>query len=101
MNRWRRIVLAAGLAMVLVAGQQVVLLHELDHAADRTARKDTDTRTPCKLHFACSQLASALGGTVPAALPEVRADFAPPLHYALAAGAPPVFAFQSRGPPIG
>jgi hypothetical protein len=98
---WRRILLAAWLAMSLTTARQLVLLHDLDHAADRIAGKGSHTGASCKLHFACSQLASAVGGKLPATLSELRSGYQPPLHRALAGGAPFAFAFQSRGPPIG
>ena len=99
MKRWRHILVAAWLALAFVAGQQLVVLHALGHAADRIANKDTDATATCKVHFACSQLASVVSAKPVAVLPVSFAANA--LHGArevpgtLAAR----FAFLSRGPP--
>jgi hypothetical protein len=99
MKSWSRILLAAWLALAVLAGQQLVVLHELGHAADRIAHKDADTHG-CKLHFACSQLAAAAGGKASPTLPVAAGTYAQPLARTLAAGAAPLLAFHSRGPPI-
>src|SRR3954468_22847021 len=99
MKRWRHLLVAAWLALALVAGQHLVLLHALGHAADRIAKKDADTTSGCKLHFACSQLASAAGAKATPALPPVVFSDAVPASRMAAGGAAPLFAFLSRGPP--
>jgi|SRR5690348_2018397 len=99
MKRWRHILLAAWLAMAFVAGQQLVLRHALGHAADRIANKDSDAPAGCKLHFACSQLASAVGAKPPPLLPPAAFSDAVPVSRIACGGAAPLFAFLSRGPP--
>lgn len=99
MKRWRHLLVAAWLAVALVAGQQLVLLHALGHAADRIANKDSDAPAGCKLHFACSQLASAMGAKPPPMLPPVAFSDAAPFVRGASGGAAPFFAFLSRGPP--
>jgi len=99
MKRWRHIFVAAWLALAFVAGQQLVLLHGLGHAADRITKKDGDAPAQCKVHFACSQLASAVGGKAAPLLPPAAFSDAVPVSRSAAPGAAPIFAFLSRGPP--
>jgi len=99
MKRWPHLFVAAWLALALVAGQQLVLLHALGHAADRIANKDGDAPAGCKVHFACSQLASAVGAEAPPTLPPVVFSDAMPSSLAATPGAAPIVAFLSRGPP--
>lgn len=99
MKRWRHILVAAWLALALVAGQQLVVLHALGHAADRIANKDTDAMATCKVHFACSQLASIVSAKPVPLLPVSFAANA--LHGAreLPGAVATRSAFLSRGPP--
>jgi hypothetical protein len=99
MNRWRHILVAAWLALALVGGQQLVVLHALGHATERIANKDKDSTPTCKIHFACSQLANAMGGKPPALLPVPLAQHAAVAPASVVADVAPVFAFLSRGPP--
>src|SRR5436305_12897861 len=99
MKSWRRILFASLLALAVLVGQQLVVLHELGHAADRIAHKDSDAAPSCKLHFACSQLASAVGAKPVPAMPLSRGVYTVPAARELPAGAAPLFAFHSRGPP--
>jgi len=99
MTRWRQLLVAAWLALALVAGQQLVLLHALGHATDRIANKDGDLPAGCKLHFACSQLASAVSAKLPPMLPPVAFSDAAPVSRIVTGGAAPLYAFLSRGPP--
>jgi hypothetical protein len=99
MKHWRHILVAAWLALALVGGQQLVVLHALGHATDRITNKDKDSTATCKIHFACSQLANAMGGKAPALLPVPLAQHAGQLPVELAFHTEPVLAFHSRGPP--
>jgi len=99
MKRWRHILVAAWLALALVAGQQLVVLHALGHAADRIANKDTDATATCKVHFACSQLASIVSAKAIPVLPVSLAAHARPVARDLSASVATRFAFLSRGPP--
>ena len=99
MKRWRHILVAAWLAFALVAGQQLVLLHALGHASDRIAHKDGDAAKDCKIHFACSQLASAAGAKAPPTVPLAIAPVERIATHASAEAAAPILAFRSTGPP--
>ncbi|HZZ91967.1 MAG TPA: hypothetical protein VFE23_05350 [Usitatibacter sp.] len=98
MNRWRHWLVAAWLALALVAGQQLVMLHALGHAAERIADKDRDA-AHCKIHFACSQLASAMSGKALPTLPLSMALHAAPMSRDLGAHLAPDFTYLSTGPP--
>ena len=98
MKRWRHVLVAAWLAFALVAGQQLVVLHALGHATDRI--NDKDATATCKVHFACSQLASIAGAKTVPALPVPSAVHALNGARDLPGEIEPSFAFLSRGPPI-
>jgi hypothetical protein len=55
---------AAWLALTLVVGQQAVLLHDLGHALEQRDG-GVPTEKTCDTHFACAQLASAVGASPP------------------------------------
>jgi hypothetical protein len=90
MTRWHSILLVAWLAFAFVGGRQLVVLHELGHAADRIAHKDGDTAKHCKIHFACSQLAAAAGSKAPPAVPVAIAPLERIAAHALSEGAAPI-----------
>lgn len=100
MKPLRRILALAWLALALAIGQQAVVLHDLRHAVDDRA-DDPRHHAPaqCDEHFACAQLAGAVGATA-SAVSVIAA--APPRHEAPAlhaAAAAPRFAFRARAPP--
>ncbi|HZZ91970.1 MAG TPA: hypothetical protein VFE23_05365 [Usitatibacter sp.] len=95
----RRMAVAAWLAFVLVLGQQRVALHDLAHAHERIHQRDGVPAAKCSVHFACSQLASAVGAKPPPAVPLSFAVQAAPDSGGLPTGAAPTFVFLSRGPP--
>jgi hypothetical protein len=98
MKRWRHVLVAAWLAFALVAGQQLVVLHALGHATDRI--NDKDATATCKVHFACSQLASIVGAKTAPVLPIPSSVHALNGARDLPGEIEPSFAFLSRGPPI-
>ena len=99
MGRARRFLAAAWLAFALVLGQQLVALHALGHATDRIVNKDKDSTAACKVHFACSQLANAMGTSASALPPLPLAQHAVAVASERPSHAAPAFAFLSRGPP--
>ena len=102
LSGFHRFFAAAGLALALLAGQQAVLLHDLRHAVERVAgRQDPGqpAEKSCDTHFACAQLSSAVGTSLPVlALSDSRGTEEPA---APANGAPQRtrLAFRSRAPP--
>src|SRR5512139_185596 len=69
MRSLRRLGLVLWLAITLVAGQQLVLWHDLGHATESLARADgpgdpaDKAPSKCEQHFTCAQLSGALGMT--------------------------------------
>ena len=69
MQSLRRLGLVLWLALALVAGQQLVLWHDVGHAGGHLAAHDGDERgdkggaqpSKCEQHFTCAQLSGALG----------------------------------------
>lgn len=61
MKALRHLGFALWLAFALVAGQQLVLLHELGHAAEKLAQKQDSKPAPakCDQHYATAQLTGA------------------------------------------
>jgi hypothetical protein len=98
MTRLRRILFAFLMAFAVVVGQQAVAMHDLAHATGHK-QESTPGKTTCDKCFACAELSSAVGTSIPAvALP----DTAPILHeqhFGTAACAAPRLAFRSRAPP--
>ena len=94
----RRIVATMLLAFAVVIGQQAVATHDLAHAAEHK-QESTPGKTTCDKCFACAELSSAVGTSIPAvALP----DSAPVIgeqHSDSAVCAAPRLAFRSRAPP--
>jgi hypothetical protein len=87
------------LALALVAGQQLVLLHDLGHAAESLAQKQDSKPAPskCDQHYATSQLT----GSTPAGLvvPLECGDSFALGATAIAHHAQRFSAYLSRGPP--
>jgi hypothetical protein len=61
MKSLRRLGFALWLALALVAGQQLMLLHDLGHATEKLAQKQDSKPAPskCDQHYATSQLVGA------------------------------------------
>jgi len=98
MIRVRRILFTFLMAFAVVIGQQAVAMHDLAHATGHK-QESTPGKTTCDKCFACAELSSALGASIPAvALP----DTAPVIgeqHSDSAVCAAPRLAFRSRAPP--
>ena len=98
MSRLRHIFFALWLALAVVSGQQAVALHDLAHVTGHK-QDSTPGKSTCEKCFACAELSSAVGTTIPpVALPETA-----PLACDSRADAPPCsaprLAFRSRAPP--
>ena len=99
MRAFRQLGFVLWLALALVAGQQLVLLHDLGHAAESLAQKQDSKPNPakCDQHYATSQLT----GAAPAGL-VVALECGDSLALASAATASHArhfSAYLSRGPP--
>lgn len=99
MKLFRRLGFALWLALALVAGQQLALLHDLGHAAEQLSQKQDPKPAPtkCDQHYATSQLV----GAAPAgfAVPLADCDSVALDHTDSAAHAPHFSAYLSRAPP--
>jgi hypothetical protein len=101
MKHFRRLGFALWLALALVAGQHLALLHDLGHAAESLAQKhDGKPQQPpkCDKHYAFAQFVGAVSTGL--AIPAVDCDIE-----SLAAhdsGAPPAraLAYRSQAPPV-
>jgi len=98
MNRARRIFFALWMALAVVVGQQAVALHDLSHLAGHK-QDSTPGKSTCDKCFACAELSSAVGTSIPAvalldAAPVVREQ-----HSDAAFCPAPRLAFRSRAPP--
>jgi len=98
MNRARRILFALWMALAVVVGQQAVALHDLSHVAGHK-QDSTPGKSTCDKCFACAELSSAVGTSIPAvvlpdATPVVREQ-----HSDAAFCTAPRLAFRSRAPP--
>ena len=98
MTRTRRIFFALWMALAVVMGQQAVAMHDLAHATGHK-QESTPGKTTCDKCFACAELASAVGTSIP---PVAPLDAAPhcfhPEHDAAVSTALRV-AYLSRAPP--
>jgi len=96
-TRIARIVFALCLGLAVLAGQHAVAMHDFAHAAGH--KEGTPGKTACDKCFACAELSSAVGTSIPpAVLPEATL-LATPRHCEAATGAAPRLAFHSRAPP--
>jgi len=98
MNRARRIFFALWMALAVVVGQQAVALHDLSHIAGHK-QDSTPGKSTCDKCFACAELSSAVGASIPAvALPDA-VPVAREQHSDAAVCTAPRLAFRSRAPP--
>ena len=92
-----RILVALWMAVAILAGQHAVAMHDFAHAQGH--KEGVPGKTTCDKCFACAELSSAVGTTIP---PVVLPDSAPlpaiVAHDAVI-GAAPRLAFHSRAPP--
>ena len=94
----RRIFFALWMACAIVVAQQAVAMHDLAHAFGHK-QESTPGKSTCDKCFACAELSSAVGTSIP---PVAFPDTAPSVVHAdssAAACAAPRLAFHSRAPP--
>ena len=97
MSRLRRIVFTFLMAFAVVLGQQAVAMHDLAHATGH--KESTPGKTTCDKCFACAELSSAVGTSIPAvALPDAAPQAFYPEHDA-AVCMPVRVVYFSRAPP--
>jgi hypothetical protein len=97
-SRTRRIFFALWMALAVVIGQHAVAMHDLAHAAGHK-QESTPGKSTCDKCFACAELSSAVGASIPpVALPEA-APHVSLSHPDAAICAAPRLAFRSRAPP--
>lgn len=98
MSRIRRIFFALWMALAVVVGQQAVALHDMSHAAGHK-QESTPGKSTCDKCFACAELSSAVGASIPAVVLPDRAPVLQEQHSEAAVCAAPRLAFRSRAPP--
>lgn len=97
MTSLRRIFFALWMALAVVTAQYAVAAHELMHAAGH--KDGVPGKSTCDKCFACAELSSAVGTTIPAVvLPPSGAQAVHP-HSDAAIAVSPCVAYQPRGPP--
>ena len=97
MNRAARLIACFWLALAVVIGQQAVAMHDLSHATGH--KESTPGKSTCDKCFACAELSSAVGASIP---PVALLDGAPVLaHDVETASAPSatLLAYRSQAPP--
>ena len=95
----RRLLLAAWLAIVLVAGQQAMLAHDLAHASEKLSQKqDSKPASKCGDCFACAQLVAGAAATIPSVAIADGAS-AVAAEASLPAPASHAVPYLARGPP--
>jgi hypothetical protein len=100
MSRFRSLGFALWLALALFMGQQVAVLHDLGHASEQLGQKsDTKVPKPCNEHFACSQLANAVGSNPPTVPQVSSADVRSASSLDQGTSTPARLAYRSRAPP--
>ena len=86
------------MALAVVAGQHAVALHDLSHVAGHK-QDSTPGKSTCDKCFACAELSSAVGASIPpVALPDAT-PLARGIRFEAVARSAPLLAFHSRAPP--
>ncbi|HSW84309.1 MAG TPA: hypothetical protein VLH12_12580 [Usitatibacter sp.] len=98
MSRARRILFAFLMAFAVVVGQQAVAMHDLAHATGHK-QESTPGKTTCDKCFACAELSSAVGTSIPAVVLPDAVPVARDEHSEAAVCTAPRLAFRSRAPP--
>jgi hypothetical protein len=98
MIRARRIFFAFLMAFAVVVGQQAVAMHDLAHAVGHK-QESTPGKNTCDKCFACAELSSAVGTSIPAVVLPDAAPVVREQHSDAAVCAAPHLAFRSRAPP--
>ena len=97
MTQLRRVLFSFLMAFAVVIGQQAVAMHDLSHATGH--KESTPGKSTCDKCFACAELSSAVGASIP---PVALLDGAPVLaHDVETASAPSatLLAYRSQAPP--
>ena len=97
MTRLARIVFALCLGLAVLAGQHAVAMHDLAHASGH--KEGVPGKTACDKCFACAELSSAVGATIPPVVLPLAAPLPSTRECEAAIGAAPRLAFRSRAPP--
>ena len=97
MIRIRNVLLALWLAVAVLAGQQAVALHDLAHAASH--KEGVPGKSTCDKCFACAELSSAVGASIPPAAPTDTAPRSFHPYRDTAISPIPCVAYNSRAPP--
>ncbi len=97
MTRLARIVFALCLGLAVLAGQHAVAMHDLAHASGH--KEGVPGKTTCDKCFACAELSSAVGATIPAVVLPQAAPLPSTRECEAAIGAAPRLAFRSHAPP--
>ena len=98
MRQLARVLLAFWMALAILAGQHAVAMHDLSHASGH--KDGVPGKTTCDKCFACAELSSAVGTSIP---PVALLDDAPVILCATRdtpVTAAPRLAFRSRAPPV-
>jgi hypothetical protein len=102
MHALRHLGVLIWLVLAFAAGQQQVVRHDLRHALERVSGHGDPHHAPaqCDEHFACAQLAGAIGSApvAPAVVP--AATIAAPAIVERGIVPAPRYAFRSRAPPV-
>ena len=98
MSRFRKVLFALWMALAVVLGQQAVALHDLAHVAGHK-QDSTPGKATCDKCFACAELSSAVGASIPPVTLDDAAPLAQDSRSAAPARSAPLLAFRSRAPP--
>ncbi len=85
------------MAFAILAAQHAVAMHDLAHASGH--KEGVPGKTTCDKCFACAELSSAVGATIPPVVLPEGAPLPSTRECAAAIGAAPRLAFRSRAPP--
>ncbi len=97
-SRLRRIFFALWMALAVVVAQQAVVLHDLAHVAGHK-QDSTPAKGTCDKCFACAELSSAVGASIPPVGVQDNAPLAHDVRSDASACSAPRLAFRSRAPP--
>ena len=98
MTQLRRVLFAFLMAFAVVIGQQAVAMHDLAHATGHK-QESTPGKSTCDKCFACAELSSAVGASIPAVALLDPAPQSFHSHRRTAHVSAPCTAYLSRAPP--
>ena len=97
MRQIARVLVALWMAFAILAAQHAVAMHDLAHASGH--KEGVPGKTTCDKCFACAELSSAVGATIPPVVLPEGAPLPSARECEAAIGAAPRLAFRSRAPP--